>query len=87
MQAMGDSVLRRVIAHLATIGEQPVRGDVDAAAMCRAMREPVPERGSELDPLLDALFDEWIPRTYNTASPGISRSSRAAACFRARLPT
>jgi aromatic-L-amino-acid decarboxylase len=70
MHAMGDSVLRRVIAHLATIGEQPVRGDVDAAAMCRAMREPVPERGSELDPLLDALFDEWIPRTYNTASPG-----------------
>jgi len=70
MQAMGNSVLRRVIAHLATIGEQPVRGDVDAAAMCRAMREPVPERGTELDPLLDALFDEWIPRTYNTASPG-----------------
>ena len=70
MHAMGDSVLRRVIAHLATIGEQPVRGDVDAAAMCRAMREPVPERGSELNPLLDALFDEWIPRTYNTASPG-----------------
>jgi aromatic-L-amino-acid decarboxylase len=70
MHAMGDSVLRRVIAHLATIGEQPVRGNVDAATMCRAMREPVPERGSELDPLLDALFDEWIPRTYNTASPG-----------------
>src|SRR5262245_42113991 len=70
MQAMGDAVLRRVVAHLATIGEQPVRGNVDAADLCRAMREPAPEQGSAIEPLLDALFDEWIPRSYNTASPG-----------------
>jgi aromatic-L-amino-acid decarboxylase len=70
MQAMGEAVLRRVVAHLSTIGEQPVRGDVDAAELCRAMREPPPERGSALEPLLGALFDEWIPRSYNTASPG-----------------
>ena len=70
MHAMGDAVLRRVIAHLATIGEQPIRGDVDAAELCRALREPAPEQGTTLDPLLEALFDEWIPRSYNTASPG-----------------
>ncbi|HLB84371.1 MAG TPA: aminotransferase class V-fold PLP-dependent enzyme [Steroidobacteraceae bacterium] len=67
---MGDAVLRRVIAHLATIEEQPIRGDVDAAELCRALREPAPEQGTTLDPLLEALFDEWIPRSYNTASPG-----------------
>lgn len=70
MQAMGAEVLRRVVAHLATIDEQPVRGDVDAAAACRELREPAPEQGSELAPLLDALFNEWVPRTFNTASPG-----------------
>ena len=70
MHAMGDAVLRRVIAHLATIEEQPIRGDVDAAELCRALREPAPEQGTTLDPLLAALFDEWIPRSYNTASPG-----------------
>ena len=70
MLAMGDAVLRRVVQHLASIGEQPVRGDVDAAELCRAMREPVPEQGSDLEPLLETLFEEWIPRTYNTASPG-----------------
>ncbi len=70
MQAMGDDVLRRVVAHLATIQEQPVRGDVDAAELCRRLREPAPEHGSELAPLLDALFNEWVPRTFNTASPG-----------------
>jgi aromatic-L-amino-acid decarboxylase len=70
MQAMGDAVLRRVVAHLATIGEQPIRGDVDAAELCRSLREPAPERGAALDPLLNSLFEEWIPRTYNTAAPG-----------------
>lgn len=70
MQAMGEQVLRRVVAHLASIQEQPVRGDVDAAELCRRLREPAPEHGSELAPLLDALFNEWVPRTFNTASPG-----------------
>src|SRR5262245_49677552 len=70
MQAMGEDVLRRVVAHLATIHEQPVRGDVDAVAACRALREPAPEQGADLAPLLDKLFSEWVPRTFNTASPG-----------------
>lgn len=70
MRRMGDAALRRVVDHLATIEQQPVRGDVDAAALCRAMREAAPEHGTALEPLLDALFDEWIPRSFNTASPG-----------------
>lgn len=67
---MGEAVLRRAVAHLETIGTQPVRGDVDAADLCRALREAAPEEGAPLEPLLDALFDEWIPRSFNTASPG-----------------
>jgi aromatic-L-amino-acid decarboxylase len=70
MQAMGDAAMRRVVEHLATIDSQPVRGDVDAVALCRAMREPAPEQGVEIDSLLDPLFNDWIPRSYNTASPG-----------------
>lgn len=70
MQAMGEAALRRVVDHLATIAEQPVRGDVDAADYCRSMREAAPEQGTPLEPLLDSLFQDWIPRSYNTASPG-----------------
>ncbi len=70
MQAMGEEALRRVVAYVASLGAQPARGDVDAAALCRAMRESVPEGGSALEPLLDALFDDWIPRSFNAASPG-----------------
>jgi aromatic-L-amino-acid/L-tryptophan decarboxylase len=70
MHAMGEAVLRRVVGHIASLREQPVRGDVDAAALCRALRESAPEHGSPLEPLLDSLFAEWIPRSFNTASPG-----------------
>jgi aromatic-L-amino-acid/L-tryptophan decarboxylase len=71
MQAMGQEVLARVVAHVASLPAQPVRGDLEeAAAFCRALREPAPEAGTPLDDLLEPLFAEWIPRTFNTASPG-----------------
>ncbi|MBX7118346.1 MAG: aminotransferase class V-fold PLP-dependent enzyme [Gemmatimonadaceae bacterium] len=70
MRAMGEAVVHRAVAHLASLPEQPSRGDVDAAALCRTMREPAPEEGAPLDGLLDRLFDEWIPRSFTTTSPG-----------------
>lgn len=70
MRALGVAVLNRVVDHLATIHEQPVRGNVDAAALCRSMREAAPEHASPLAPLLDSLFSDWIPCSFNTASPG-----------------
>lgn len=70
MLAMGEAVVRRAVAHLASLHEQPSRGDVDAAALCRAMREDAPEEGEPLGPLLDRLFDEYIPRSFTTTGPG-----------------
>ncbi len=71
MRAMGEEVLHRVVAHVASLGEQPVRGDLEGAAeFCRALREPAPETGTPLGALLDPLFEEWIPKSFNTASPG-----------------
>ena len=70
MQNMGDFVLRHVVDHLASIAEQPVSGDLDTAEQCRALRESAPETGAALEPLVERLFSECIPRTHNTASPG-----------------
>ena len=70
MLTMGRAVVARSVAHLATVGEQPSCGDVDAADLCRSLREPAPESGSALDPLLDQLFDDLIPRSFTTAGPG-----------------
>ena len=45
---MADEVVGRCIAHIASLDRQPACGDVDAAALCRELREPVPEHGVAL---------------------------------------
>ncbi len=71
MRVMREAVLTRVIAHLVALHEMPSCGDFrDIEEVCRSMRESVPEQGSELETLLDPLFDEWIPRSLTTSDPG-----------------
>ena len=70
MRAMADDVVARCIDHIARLREHPIRGDIDAGEMCRAMRESPPEHGVSLGPLLDDLFGEWIPRSFGTPHPG-----------------
>ena len=67
---MADEVVGRCIAHIAALEHEPACGDLDAAALCRALREPVPEHGVALEPLLDQLFRDWIPRSFTAPSPG-----------------
>jgi aromatic-L-amino-acid decarboxylase len=70
MRAMAAAVVERSVAHIASLDRQPACGDVDAAALCRAMREPAPEHAVALEPLLDALFRDWVPRSFTPPSPG-----------------
>ncbi len=70
MRAMGERVVARAVDHLAGIAEAPIRGDMDVAALCRSLREPAPEQGTDLEPLLDHLFDDLVPRSFTTTGPG-----------------
>ena len=71
MQSMGEAVLARAVGHLAALQQAPSCGDfTDIEALCRSMREKVPEQGASLQSLLDPLFDEWIPRSFGTPAPG-----------------
>jgi aromatic-L-amino-acid decarboxylase len=70
MRAMGEAALARIVEHLASLSAQPARGDIRAEGLCRAMREGPPEEPTGLDPLLDQLFGEWIPRSFTTPGPG-----------------
>ncbi|MGH2570893.1 MAG: pyridoxal phosphate-dependent decarboxylase family protein [bacterium] len=67
---MADEVVARCVAHVATAGEQPSCGDVDAEELCRAMREPAPEHGTALAAVLERLFADYIPRSFTTIGPG-----------------
>jgi len=70
MRTMADQVVARCIDHIASLDRQPACGDVDAAELCRALRESAPEHGVPLEPLLDQLFRDWIPRSFTAPGPG-----------------
>jgi aromatic-L-amino-acid decarboxylase len=70
MQTMADVVVTRCIEHIVTLPRQPSCGNVEAHALCRAMREPAPEHGAALEPLLDHVLGECVPRSFTAAGPG-----------------
>ncbi len=70
MHRMTEAVAARAIDHIATLATQPACGDVAAETLARSLREPAPEEPVALEPLLDALFDEWIPRSFTAPGPG-----------------
>jgi len=70
MRRMGGLVLDRVVSDLARVAEIPVSGDVDAAAFCRALDASAPEAGQPLPELLRFLFEDCVPRSFTTTSPG-----------------
>src|SRR5512143_2990029 len=70
MRELSTLTVARVIDHICSLGDQPACGDVRADALCRSLREPAPERPADMQALLDRLFDEWIPRSFNAPGPG-----------------
>lgn len=71
MRVMGEATLARIVAHLAALPTAPSCGDLsDSEALCRSLRDDVPEHGSDLQTLLDPLFDDWIGRSFGTTGPG-----------------
>lgn len=70
MLALGHTVVEHAVQHLRTLPDQAIRGDITNVDFCRSLREPAPEQPAALQPLLDLLFTELIPRSFNTAAPG-----------------
>jgi aromatic-L-amino-acid decarboxylase len=73
MRAMVNKAAEHVIEHIASLPRQPSAYDEfddDARARVNALAESLPERGTDLDGLLDLLFREAVPLSYNSAGPG-----------------
>jgi aromatic-L-amino-acid/L-tryptophan decarboxylase len=71
MRAMAEAVVSRSIDHLAAVARQPSCGDIsDAEAVCRALQEPAPDAPVPIEPILDQLFEELVPRSFTTIGPG-----------------
>ncbi|MEQ8787548.1 MAG: aminotransferase class V-fold PLP-dependent enzyme [Pirellulaceae bacterium] len=70
MRRLLDAVMRRVAPFLDTLDEQPSWNTHDRQRVARTLIEPLPQTGTDADALLDRLFDEIIPCSFNTAGPG-----------------
>jgi aromatic-L-amino-acid decarboxylase len=70
MRRLVDAAMRRIVAHVESLPQQPASHVEGAADYARTLIEPLPRSGEDYERLLDFLFDEAIPRSFNAAGPG-----------------
>ncbi|HET7436405.1 MAG TPA: aminotransferase class V-fold PLP-dependent enzyme [Thermoanaerobaculia bacterium] len=70
MRALVDAAMDRIVAHIESLPSQPALNVEGATEFARTLIEPLPQHGESYEKLLDFLFDEAIPRSFNAAGPG-----------------
>src|SRR5213593_4104480 len=70
MRRLVDEAMRRIVGHIESLPTQPAQNVEGATEFARTLIEPLPRQGSAYGQLLDQLFDELIPRSFNAAGPG-----------------
>jgi aromatic-L-amino-acid decarboxylase len=70
MRLLVDEAMRRIVAHVESLPSQPACNVEGATEFARTLIEPLPRQGQPYEQLLDLLFDEYIPRSFNAAGPG-----------------
>ena len=70
MREMLEQVSERIIAHIDSLESQPASYDSDGRLVAKSFIEAVPNSSSNFETLLDRLFDDAAPHSYNTAGPG-----------------
>lgn len=70
MRHMVSLAMRRIVAHLESLPEQPPTNLDGAFRLARSLVEPLPEEGVPYSELLAFLFDRAIPKSFNSAGPG-----------------
>jgi aromatic-L-amino-acid decarboxylase len=70
MRALVDAAMERIVAHIESLPQQPAMNVEGATEYARTLIEPLPRQGESYESLLDFLFEEAIPRSFNAAGPG-----------------
>jgi aromatic-L-amino-acid decarboxylase len=70
MRRLIDGAAQRIIEHIESLPSQPSSNVEGATEFARSLIEPLPQRGETYEKLLDFLFRDAIPRSFNSAGPG-----------------
>ncbi len=70
MRALVDAAMQRIVAHIESLPVQPAQNVEGAAEYSRTLVEPLPRHGTPFEELLDQLFHDLVPRSFNAAGPG-----------------
>ncbi|HVT58798.1 MAG TPA: aminotransferase class I/II-fold pyridoxal phosphate-dependent enzyme [Thermoanaerobaculia bacterium] len=70
LRQLAAEALARLAPHLDSLAWQPAAATAGGAELARSLAEPLPERPTALPELLDLLFEQAIPCSFNTAGPG-----------------
>ena len=70
LRAWTAAVSARVWDHLDGLDAQPTCGDVSGRGLQQLLSAEPPAEPADVDAVLRLLFEELIPRSYNTAAPG-----------------
>lgn len=62
--------VERIVAHVDSLPAQPAADTAGGVELARSLRESLPETGTPPEALLDLLFRQVIPCSFNTAGPG-----------------
>jgi len=70
MRRLIDEAMRRIVPHIESLAKQPTSNVEGATEFARTLIEPLPRSGQSYEKLLDALFNDYVPRSFNAAAPG-----------------
>jgi aromatic-L-amino-acid/L-tryptophan decarboxylase len=70
MRSLVTQAMERIVRHIESLPAQPVSDVAGGEQLARSIIEGMPEKGAPFAVLLDLLFHDLVPKTYNTASPG-----------------
>jgi aromatic-L-amino-acid/L-tryptophan decarboxylase len=70
MRRLVAQVMEHIVAHVESLPQQPAVAIEGGAEAARKFVEPLPERGQPYSTLLTLLFEQVIPKSFNTAGPG-----------------
>jgi aromatic-L-amino-acid decarboxylase len=70
MRRLVDQAMERIVDYIESLPSQPAIDIEGTAGVARSVMEPLPEHGAAFPALLDRLFNDLVPKGYNTAGPG-----------------